>query len=103
MARRRQLPVIPTQVACPAGPVPVVRVKNLAHEGEPCYGLWDRDRRVISLDASLKREAAWRWLLHEQYHAWLDDANIILKDSLTESIVDALACAHVNAMWWSLR
>lgn len=99
----KALPRIPRVVYCPAGPVRVVRVKKVvAPDGVVCWGLWEPTKRVIYLEQGLAPEAAYRWYLHELYHAYLDDSNIDLPDKICERVVDALATAQVNAMWWRI-
>lgn len=98
------LPRIPRLVYGPAGPIRVIRKFNLvADDGDVCDGMWVPDKRTIYIDRALAHETAYRIYLHELYHAYLDDSNIDLPEKLLERIVDALATADVNALWWRLH
>lgn len=91
-------------VHCPAGPVRIKRVKRvIAPDGDVCWGMWCPEKRIIYLERGLPPEAAYRWYLHELFHAYLDDSNIDLPEELCERVVDALATAQVNSMWWNIH
>lgn len=100
MAKR--LSRIPKHVHSMAGPVRVIRVKALCHEGRSVYGLWDPDARVISIEAKLGLETAHQTLRHEQFHAWVDDLGIMVPKEKLEALCEAYAVGRMGE-WWLKR
>lgn len=93
------LPPIPHTVYSILGPISVMLVDSLKDEnGEPAYGLWHADRRVIELCAGMHIAAAHQTLRHEWIHAVCDDAGVRIGGKRQERVCDAIASALVAEM-----
>lgn len=100
-------PKIPDTIWSSAGQIPVRKVKELkAEDGSPLMGLYDALNRVILLRAGMAPAAQWQTLRHEQVHAVLFDAGVVLTEEHEERICDVIAAAWVSEdrrKWASAR
>jgi len=96
-----RLPRLPRQVYAPAGPVPVVRRKDLVNPdtGDACDGLWVPDERRIYIERRLGLASAHQTLRHEQFHAWVDDLRIQLPKEKLELLCDLYAMGRMGEDW----
>jgi hypothetical protein len=72
-------------------------VKRVRVEGEPCWGSWEPESRLIRIEKGAPRQHQWKTLYHELVHAALHDAGLdeLLTDAGHEAVCQALSSARV--------
>ena len=93
-------PPLPRSVMGLGGPIAIVRSRRIVEVGDECWGLWDREKRRISILASIPREHQWRTYFHELGHAALTDSGVeeLVDDKVHEALVVAIASARMQEM-----
>lgn len=98
----KRLPRLPKKVDGLLGQIPVVRAAQVVNEGIDCNGLWDPNTRTITVARGLSLAKAWHVLYHEQTHADLDEAGVILPSKHEEAVCDGIALARLASLRRSL-
>lgn len=97
--KAKHLPVLPSSVSSPTGPIPVEYVAELkTSDGETVMGFWDPFRRCIQIRSGLPKATAWLTLRHEWIHAVLWHAGAAVPDEIEERVCDVIATAMVAEM-----
>lgn len=99
MAVRKRWPSIPRVVMMPGGPVSVVLTrKPIRHENAECWGLYDIERRTITIDVKAEPSQRWRTFYHELTHVAVIDSGLAnnLRDKIHEALCDAMATARMR-------
>lgn len=93
-------PRLPRQVMGLGGPIEVVRRRRIIEGKDDCWGLWDRERRRISILMAIPMEHQWRVFYHEMTHAMLTDSGLeeFLEDKTHEAICHAIASGRIQEM-----
>ncbi len=105
MTTTPRLPPLPRTVSGPAGPIRVVRRKDLRDEhGVECDGLWSPNERKIFIASRLELPRRHQVLCHEKTHRWLDDVGVLFRDQkLLEQVCDAMSVGMMHEFWWNRR
>lgn len=86
---------VPRRLWTQLGPVPVRRVKLCVDDmGEPCFGTYNPNTRVIEIDGTVAPAVQVQKALHEWVHALLLDAGLRLgarEEAVCETIANGLA------------
>lgn len=92
------VPPLPSSIMAPGGPITVAVVAKLQDGGEDCWGLWQQDERVITIQRHKSRRHMWATLYHELAHAAMDDSGVsnMLTSQQQEMLCDALATARMR-------
>jgi len=88
-------PPLPRTVMGLGGPIRVLRPVRLTDDD---WGGWHPEERVIRVRSTLKREVAHHTLLHELFHAWIDDAGLPVPEAFVETYCDTGASAMMHVM-----
>lgn len=93
------LPPIPSWAPSPLGPIRVHLVPELQCGGEPAYGCFHYDTRLVEVRDSIPRVVQWQALHHELVHSALYHAGITFDDANEENkVADAVANQQVMEM-----
>lgn len=87
---------VPRRVWTQLGPVPVRRVRVCVSpdDGEPCFGTYDPNTRVIEIDRTVAPAVQLQKAMHEWVHALLLDAGLRLgakEESVCETIANGIS------------
>jgi Zn-dependent peptidase ImmA (M78 family) len=99
MPERKRWPSIPRKVMMPGGPVVVVLTRRtIRHENSECWGLYDIERRTITIDVKAEPRQRWRTFYHELTHVAVIDSGLAnsLRDNVHEALCDAMATARMR-------
>lgn len=66
--------------------VPVLRGKDLTHDGDACYGIYDTDALLIWLEESMTPERTKVTLVHETLHALIGVSNMAAATTEEEAV-----------------
>lgn len=93
-------PRLPRIVHGLGGPIRIVRQRRIVEGGDECWGLWNRERRTVSILRSIPHEHQWRTLFHELSHAAITDSGVeeFLEDKVHEALCYAIASARIQEM-----
>lgn len=93
-------PPLPRKVGGLSGPIRVRRPPRVERtsNGDVIMGLWKTQEREVLVKGTLRREVAWRILLHELAHAALDDAGVSMSNKQEESVVDTVASGMLHVV-----
>jgi hypothetical protein len=93
-------PKVPRIIEGMAGPVRVRFVRRVRVKGESCWGSWQAEKRLITLDASAPREHQWMTFFHEYTHSGLADSGIEMQvsDAGIEAICQTAASMQMRLM-----
>lgn len=101
----KRIPPLPKSVMGMLGTIEVRLVSEIPKdEGAPAghmdWGMWEPNKRLISIVKSETREWQWQTLFHEEVHAALSDAGLthLLSKEHEEAICDCIASARWREM-----
>lgn len=93
-------PPVPKRLEGIAGAIRVRLVRRVRVQGDVCWGSWQADKRLVTIDCGAPREHQWTTLFHELTHSALHDTGHTaqLSEAGEEAICHAMASLQTRLM-----
>lgn len=92
------LPLLPKTIQGLGGEIRIDRPLQVEPGDSDFLGMWLSHEDRILIKSTLRRDVAWRMLLHELTHAAIDHAGITLSATKEELICDTVASGMMHVV-----